>query len=83
MNFPDNRQTFLRAAYCIYPSDAQKCQKKKAFVLKNAIFLLKIAGRKKMAPGTVKQARSIVKSTVTANLSNPIVMQDLNSLIQV
>jgi hypothetical protein len=49
----------------------KKCQKKKAFALKDAIFLLKIADRKKMAPGTVKQARSTAKNIVKANHKQP------------
>jgi hypothetical protein len=39
--------------------------------LNDAIFLPKIAGKKKMAPGTVKQAQSTVKRTVKANHRQP------------
>jgi len=49
----------------------KKCPKKKAFALKDAIFSQKIAGRKKMAPGTAKPARSTAKNTVEANHKQP------------
>ena len=49
----------------------KKCQKKKAFALKDAIFLLKIVAKKKTAPGNVKLAQSTVKRTVKANHRQP------------
>jgi hypothetical protein len=49
----------------------KKCQTKKAFALQDAILTLKIADKKKTAPGTVKQARSTAKNSVKANHKQP------------